>query len=1017
MRVLGLSYPATKKLALVLAPIAMSLIAGAACAQEKVVINPNYPITGPNGVNLSPPDVHLTNECARHVYVDSFVPGATIRVFLNGTTLIGGPTVSKFGFAAFTLTHTLNVADKVTATQEVNGVTSQPSAPMVVGSMPSTLPPPQMGSDMFSCGRVAPVHGLVSGVTVEVRDETAGSVIGNGSTPNDWGDDWDPVVVPSLQNGHKIAATQSACTGVKSLPSAQQPVKSDPSPLTAPNLDPPVVGNNAVTAHGLFTGSIIHILQGVQIGDGASTAETNWSLVSPDVAAHPPAPQVTADQELCTTSPSSPPQTPVTQLPAPKLVSPICVDQSAAIVADSTINATLVLLKNGAVVGYGGAAPGDVPLDITPPATFALNDKIQVVEYISNDVALSNTVTVGCHDVITYHNDNLRAGWNSSENTLTPANVTPKTFGLIATADLDDQVDVQPLIVTNQPIEGQGVHSVVYVATENNTVYAIDSFLGTILNQVNLGTPVPRPLNCENNGPVVGINGTPTIDLDSRTLYVIAYLMVGTTPTHQLHALDLATLADRPGSPITIKPTNTLQNGNPDSFDSSVQRQRAGLLEANGNIYAGFGSYCDFQAAKSRGWVLGWNKATLAPLAASKLVNRATTAPASFNCYFHAPWTENHPCFLSSVWMSGFGIAADPGGDLFFTTGNTAPGIYDPNFNLAESVVKLSGDLINVADFFTPADESSLDASDTDYGSGGVVLLPDQPGNTPHLAVAAGKEGNLFIINRDTGQMGKLHSPNIPGSVSIGGCWCGPSYFTGANGVGRVVTSGGSELHQWTVNTAANPPLSLEASASLPASGQDPGFFTSISSDGSNPNTAIIWAVDRPVGNDNHLTLFAFNATASGNSLSQLWSEEGGTWPNTSGNSNVVPTVANGMVYVASYKQLRIFGLTSPSKFPPRRAIVPPHPVAQVASLVPNTGPLYWGIIRHVEGSRITLELRNGRMLEVDASHVVPQATSDFGAIGRGLAVSGTMAPDGVFIATGLWRTKGPALWGEDREQ
>jgi hypothetical protein len=123
------------------------------------------------------------------------------------------------------------------------------------------------------------------------------------------------------------------------------------------------------------------------------------------------------------------------------------------------------------------------------------------------------------------------------------------------------------------------------------------------------------------------------------------------------------------------------------------------------------------------------------------------------------------------------------------------------------------------------------------------------------------------------------------------------------------------------------------------------------------------------------------------------------------------------MVYVASYKQLQIFGLKSPSGFPLRRTVVASHPAAQVPVVVPNTGPLYWGTIYRVEGSRITLELRNGRLLEIDASHVVPRATSDFGAIGRGLAVSGAMAPDGVFLATGLWRTKGPALWGEDRAQ
>jgi hypothetical protein len=1011
------------KLVLSLVSLGALLMMGQLACADDVVINKNYPIYGPNGVNLSPPHVDVTNECATHVYVDSFVPGATIKVFLNGTTLVGGPTLSTFGFKAFALTQELHAGDKITATQTVNGVTSAPTnPPMVVGTMPSTLLPPQMGTDLYACGYVAPVHGLVSGVTVQVRDVTSGAAIGSGFTPNDWGDDWAPVGVSPLLLGHKITATQTACTGAKSQPSPAQSVNADPSPLTPPKLDPPVVGNDAVTNHGLFTGAVITIKQGPQIGDGDATAQTNWTPVSPDIAADPPAPQVTSTQELCTTSPPSAPQTPVTQLPPPTLIAPICVNQQAAIVTNSTINAKLVLLKNGVIVGYGGAAPGKVPLDISPPANFAQNDKVEVVEYIGNDVVTSNTVIVGCHDIITYHNDSLRTGWNAAENTLTPANVTPKTFGLIAQASLDDQVDAQPLIVTNQEIERQGVHSVAYVVTESNTVYAIDSFSGVILNHVNLGTAVPRPLNCENSAATVGINGTPTIDLETRTLYVIAYVMEGTTPTHRLHALNLSTLADRPGSPVKIAPSGTLKDGTTYSFNSSVQRQRPALLDANGNIYAAFGSYCDFQASKSRGWVLGWSRTTLAPLGAPKLLSRATTAPVSFDCYFHAPWTQNHPCFLSSVWMSGYGVAADAQGDLFFTTGNTAQGIYDSTFNIAESMVKLSGDLSSVLDFFTPNDVNTLDQNDTDFGSGGTLLLPDQPGNTPHLAVAAGKEGNLFIVNRDTGKMGELSTPNIPSSVAVGPCWCGPSYFTASDKVGRVVSSGGSQVMQWKVNTANQPPLSLEASASLPASGQDGGFFTSISSRGTTANTAIIWAVDRPVGNDNHLTLYAFDGTASGSSLKQLWSADAGTWPNANAtmfggaNANIVPTVANGMVYVASYKKLMIFGLRPKTPFRPRREPVAVPPVAETVSLVPDTGAMYWGTVRSVDANRLTLELRTGRTLTVDMGHILPQGRSSFEATGQGLAVNGTMGPDGVFIATGAWRTKGQSLWGDDRE-
>jgi hypothetical protein len=999
--------------------ILMGCLAGTRSYADDVIINKNYPIRNPaGGSNLSPPNVEATNECATAVYVDSFVPHATISVFLNGSTVIGGPLTSEFGFAAINLTHPLHTGDKVTATQTVNGVKSNPSAPMLVGAMPSKLDAPVVGKAIYACGRIVPVTGLTSGVQVEVRDDTANATIGTGATPNLWGNDWDPVVTSKLTAGHAIIARQSACTGIKSPFSVPpfQLVNTDPSPVTTPVLDPPVVGNDAVTAHDLLTGSDLQVFDHTtQIGGGLTTAATNWAGVSPKIAATG---LISADQVLCAPSAKSPPVKPVSSLKPPTLVGPICPGQGAAIVGGSTINATLVLLKNTAVSGYGGAGPGDVALNIAAPAVFAQNDKVRVAEYIGNIVALSNTVIVGCHDVITYHNDNGRTGWNAQENTLTPANVTMSTFGLIATANLDDdndQVDAQPLIVTNQAIEGMGVHSVAYLATENNSVYAIDSFTGTKLKKVTLGTPVPRPLSCENNGPAVGIDSTPTIDRKTGTLYVIAYVMKGTTPVHELHALDLATLNDK-HPPTTIAATNTLVNGTAYQFDSSVQRQRPALLQVNGNVYAGFGSYCDFKASASRGWVLGWQQSTLALLGKTELLNKST-ATSNFDCYFHAPWPNNHPCYLSSVWMSGFGLASDAQGNLFFTTGNTGEGFYNSTANIAESMVKLSADLSTVVDFFTPANVNALDAGDTDFGSGGTLVLPDQTGPMPHLAVAAGKDGNLYIVNRDTGKMGEFRNPNVPASVPISGdCHCGPSYFKGADGVGRIVSSGGTEIIQWKVNTANTPALGLEAQVPV-TSGQDGAAFTSISSNGTTAKTAIIWTVGRPVSNANtHVTLQAFDATPAGGVLKSLWSNNAGTWPNTGGNANIVPTVANGMVYVASYKQLQIFGLIRPTQFGKRMTQMAFDPEVTPQSFTPETGPLHWGTIRAVDGSRITLALRTGRTLIVDVSRIMPQATSDFGAIGRHLAVGGTVGSDGVLAATGIWRVKNPAFFGPDRD-
>ncbi|HEY6292890.1 MAG TPA: hypothetical protein VI455_15175, partial [Terriglobia bacterium] len=984
------------------------VICSAAGQDHKVIINDKWPIQGPSGQSeLSPPHVEPTNECSKSVYVDSFVPGAIITVFRSGSP-IGAPFPSTFGFADVPVPQ-LNTGDKITAIQTVTGVNSKPSAIMTVGKMPTTLPKPTVEPKIYACGHVVPVHNLVPGVTVEVRDDTAGATAGTGATPNLWGGDWDPVGTSALVLGHKMSAKVSACTGTPSVTSTAVTVLGDP-PAVAPTLDTPIIGNDAITAHGLYIGSLLQAFQPGPIGSGYSTAETNWM----EVATIKSAPAVTAEQDLCSKGPKTPPYTPTNNIPAPTLVGPICPGQAAAIVRNSTINATLVLLKNGSVVGYGGAAPGDVPLDLAPPNAFAQGDTVQVVEYIGTNVVLSNTIIVGCTNTVTYHNDPQRTGWNQSENTLKPSNVTPLTFGFIAKADLDDQVDTQPLVVTNQEIDGEA-HTVVYVATEGNTVYAIDSWSGGILKQRNLGTPIDTPLGCNNNGPHVGINGTPTIDLQSRTLYVIAYTTVSGKTVYRLHALDLGTLNDKTGSPVPVSGSNGSF-----TFTAAVQRQRAALLLSNGNVYAAFASFCDFSPDQSRGWVLGWNASTLAALPANELTNQLATSPGSF--------------FLSSIWMSGYGVAADARGDVFFVTGNSdnTANTYTGTTNVQESVVKMPGDLSKVLDLFTPSNVFPLDVGDTDYGSGGVLVLPDQPGKVPHVAVAAGKDGRNFILNRD--KMGGFHNPDIPKFVVVDACWCGPSYFKASDGIGRVVSSGGLVAKSWKVNTSLTPALTLEASApSLPGGPQDGGFFTTVSSNGTTANTAIIWAIARPSGTDNHLTLVAFNGTASGASLTQLWPGPGqsgaaGTWPNTgtaknpltiTGNANLVPTVANGRVYVPSYKQLQIFGLKGRVRrglFPGRFLEIKQTPPL-IAKLASTPGAAYWGVVKSVKGGRIVITLRTGKTLQVDLSEAMKVGTTIRPVVGENVAASGTMNKDGSMSARTLTRAKRSASWGTDSTQ
>lgn len=230
--------------------------------------------------------------------------------------------------------------------------------------------------------------------------------------------------------------------------------------------------------------------------------------------------------------------------------------------------------------------------------------------------------------------------------------------------------------------------------------------------------------------------------------------------------------------------------------------------------------------------------------------------------------------------------------------------------------MKVSSDLTTVLDLFTPSNQASLDEADNDFGSGGVLVLPDQPGSTPHLAVAAGKVGSLFLMNEDDLGGYSTQKNNVLGTYNVGACWCGQSYFVDpSDGMGRVVSSGGQHVLVYKVQTSPTVAL-VKASQSpgLVSTVQFPGFFTSISSNGtSNP---IIWALSRPTSaSGNPIFLYAFNPeSVTKGTMQQLVRVRAGAWPNTGGNSNLVPLVANGEVFVASHNQLRVFGIKATHK-------------------------------------------------------------------------------------------------------
>jgi len=613
------------------------------------------------------------------------------------------------------------------------------------------------------------------------------------------------------------------------------------------------------------------------------------------------------------------------------------------------------------------------------------------------------TATAGPISVLTYHYDNLRTGWNQIETGLKPSNVKGANFGLLASTALDDQVDAQPLVLGSQKIAGHGTHEVVYVATESNTVYAIDGNTGHILLQRNFGTPVPftaLPGGCNNNGPNIGIDSTPVIDPLTKTLYVITDTYESNQAVYRVHALDPKDLSDKV-APVVVSASGTLSDGSTYAFNPFASRLRAALLIANGNLYAGFASYCDVAADQSRGWVLGWQLDTLTPLANNQLNNKLAHSTNDF--------------FLTSIWMSGYGLAASVAGDIYFITGNAdySGDSYNKVKNLAESVVQVSGDLSTVKSFFTPFGDlgwQNLDMWDADFGSGGAMLLPPQTGASSNLLVAAGKVGVMYVLNADDLNNGKPKGGKAFSTADVGSCWCGPTYYKADDGFGRVVTSGNNTVGVWKVRAdGAKPKLVLKKQPGNVDGAQFPGFFTSVSSNGTLAGTAVIWAVGRPTDSGPaKIKLYAFNPDRDGT----LFSADAGSWPNTGGDANIVPVVANGKVYVASDQALTIFGIGTAGR---HVAIPEARRVDMRVALAPGQHEVY-GTVLKIDGAAIVIRTRDGRIARLDATKAKARYDIARPWVGHALMARGRYAPDGVLHAETIFHAKdSAAMWLSDR--
>jgi hypothetical protein len=500
-------------------------------------------------------------------------------------------------------------------------------------------------------------------------------------------------------------------------------------------------------------------------------------------------------------------------------------------------------------------------------------------------------------DVITYHYDNMRSGQNPKETILTPANVTSPKFGLLGSFAVDGRVDAQPLYLSGVAIPNQGTKNVLYVVTEHDTVYAFDADSVNGNSSTKLwsssmlatGETPSDDRGCGQVTPEIGITATPVIDRTRNAIYVVAMSKSGSSYFHRIHALDLTTGAELFGGPKVISATFPGSGANSSNgqvvFDAKQYKERPGLLQIGGTIYTTWSSHCDIAPYTS--WVMSYNADTLAQVNVLNLVPNGDDG---------------------AIWMSGAAPAADSAGNIYFIIGN---GSFDTtlaanglpaNGNCGNCFAKISSTApMQLLDYFATNNTVSQSSSDTDFGSGGPLLLPDVTdgsGATRHLTVGSGKDTAIFVLDRDN--MGKFTSGSnsvyqeIDGQLA-GGVFAKPSYFNGTVYYGAV----GDSIKAFPISAAklATTPSS-RSSQTFPY----PGATPSISANGT--TAGIVWAVENGSGG----VLHAYDATNLGTELYNSNQAAGGR-DNFADNKYITPVVVNGKVYVGTPNSVAAFGL------------------------------------------------------------------------------------------------------------
>lgn len=507
-------------------------------------------------------------------------------------------------------------------------------------------------------------------------------------------------------------------------------------------------------------------------------------------------------------------------------------------------------------------------------------------------------------DVLTYHDDNGRTGQNLNEEILTPASVNTNHFGKLWVLPADGLVDAEPLYAAGVSIPQKGLRNVVFVATERDTVYAYDADSTNLYWHVSLLATNEVPSDdrgCSQVTPEIGVTATPVIDRQlgpNGTIFVVAMSKDNLGNYYQrLHALDLATGTNRlPAVTVAAKYPGTGDNSDGTNviFDPAQYKERCGLLLLGGVVYTAWASHCDFQPYT--GWIIGYDEHTLTQTSVLNITPNGTEA---------------------AIWMSGAGPAADTASNIYFLAGN---GTFDttlttngfPNQgDYGNSFMKLStsSNQLAVADYFSMFNTVSESAADTDLGSGGALVLPDMvdgQGNTRQLAVGAGKDSNLYLVDRSN--LGKFNPANDNAiyqeldGVLPGGVWAMPAYFNGTLYYGSV----GNNLQAFTFVNARLAGSSSQTAVSFGYPGTTPGISANGNSNG------IVWATE----NTSPAILHAYAPT---NLATEYYNstQAGSRDRFGAGNKFITPMIASGRVYVGTTTGVGVLGLLNQSTLTP----------------------------------------------------------------------------------------------------